>query len=236
MTLFCASCGRQYDGATPFIGSLCLDCFVKLNKLLCVPEHVKFEYCRFCGAIRLGYRWVEGGELEEAVIKSASAMLSKVKPCKSEVRGYRLVELTPVTQPSWLTVVTAVYEVELAGIDASVRQAYRVKVQAIPSICPSCHMARGGDYNVVVQIRGRITPELAARIGRKLDELGGKVIDVVERDNGVDVLLEDRSAAARLLREIRKYARASVKVTGEDVGVTSTGRLRRRTVISVRIR
>ena len=236
MTLFCASCGRPYNGTVPFIGSLCLDCFVKLNRLLCVPEHVKFEYCRFCGAIRLGYKWVEGGELEEAVMKLASAVLSKVKPCRSEVKGYRLVELTPVTQPSWLTVVQAVYEVELAGVDTVVRQAYRVRVQAIPSICPSCHMARGGDYNVLVQIRGRITPELAARIGRKLDELGGKVIDVVERDNGVDILLEDRSAAARLLREIRKHVKVKVRVTGEDVGVTSTGRLRRRTVISVRIR
>ncbi len=231
---FCAYCGRHDDGRTPFIGSLCLECFVKLNKLLCVPGTVSFDYCRFCGALRLGYRWVEGGELGEAVIEYARRALSSVKPCRPEVRGYELVELKPVTVPSWRTVVRARYRVELEG-GVAAEQEYTVEVRANPSICPSCHMARGGDYNVVVQLRGRLPPEAARKLAEKLDELSAKVVDVVERDGGVDILLEDRSAASRLLRELRKYAKLKIRYSGEDVGVTSRGRLRRRLVISVRV-
>ena len=232
---FCARCGRPDDGSIPFIGSLCLNCFLEINKLLCVPSRLFFQYCRFCGSIRVGYRWEPGGELDEAVPIYARLVLEKVKPCVDVVARYRLVELTPVTEISWRTVFTATYEVELNGSETVVRQSYRVEVRAIPSICPSCHMARGGDYNVLVQIRGKLTRPLARLLANKLDELGGKVVDVVERGNGVDVFLEDRSAASRLLRELRKHARLRVKYSSEDVGVMSTGKLRRRLVISVRI-
>ncbi len=235
MRRFCVSCGKIDDGTVPFIGSLCLDCYVKLNKLLCVPEKIEFEYCRFCGAVRIGYRWVEGGELYEASAKYAAEVLAKVKPCKPEVKSYELISLKPITEPSWLTTYQATYSIKLKDVDNVVEQTYVVKVKAIPSICPSCHMARGGDYNVLVQIRGRLGGEVARRLAEKLDELGTKVIDVVEKKNGVDILLEDRSAASRLLKELRKYVQVKVKYTGEDVGVTSTGKLRRRLVISVRL-
>jgi nonsense-mediated mRNA decay protein 3 len=217
-----------------FIGSLCLNCYVKLNKLLCVPQRLVFDYCRFCGAIRVGYRWLEGGELEEAVVRYAETVLASVKPCSDYVTSYKLARIEPLTEVSWRTMVRAHYSIQLSG-EVWVEQAYDVEVRANPSICPSCHMARGGDYNVVVQLRGKLSSELVRRIAKKLDELGGKVIDVVERDKGIDVLLEDRSAASRLLKELRKYARLRIKYSGEDVGVGSTGRLRRRLVISVRV-
>ncbi len=234
--IVCVRCGKPYDGRTVFIGSLCIDCFLEVNKLLCVPQRIDLPYCKFCGSVRIGFKWMPGGELAEVIPVYTKTVLSKVKPCMDIVGSYSLSELTPLTEVSWRTLFLATYEITLRNPEINVKQSYRVEVRAIPTICPSCHMARGGDYNVLMQIRGRMEPELVRALAVKLDELGGKVIDVVEQKHGIDLLLEDRSAASRLLKELRKYVRnLRIKYTAEDIGMKSTGRLRRRLVISVRV-
>ncbi len=235
----CARCGRPLEEGRS-VPPLCLECYVETTKLLCVPDRLDFDYCKYCGSMRLGHRWVEGGDLDEASGRYLRLYLEqRVTPCVDTVKGYRLASLTPLTEPSWRTIYSVVYEVELRGVDEPVRQEYRVEVRARPTICPMCKDARGGDYNVLLQLRGAEPSELARALEglfNRSSQVVGSLVDIVELRNGVDMLLLDRGSASKILRELRKKYRLSVRVTGEDVGTTSTGRLRRRLVISARIK
>jgi nonsense-mediated mRNA decay protein 3 len=238
MQQYCVVCGRPLVEGE-HVGPFCVDCFVKTFKLLCVPERLVFDYCKYCGSYRDGYRWVRGGELSDVVVKYASAVLSSVRPCRSEVESYKLVFLEPLTVPSWRTIVLARYAIKLRGVDRDVEQEYRVEVRANPTICPACKDARGGDYSVVVQVRGLPPADVARSLEALLDSddrVRESIVDIVEYRNGVDLLLLDVGSARRLVKELKKKYIAVTRVSGEDVGVTSTGKLRRRTIISVRIR
>jgi nonsense-mediated mRNA decay protein 3 len=150
-----------------------------------------------------------------------------------------LIEIKYLTVPSWRTKVLAVYEIKLKGVDKIVKQEYTIDVRANPTICPSCKNARGGDYEVLIQIRGAKPAEIASALEGLLEDderIRNSIIDIIEYKNGVDMLVLDPGAARRLAKELRKKYILTTRVTGEDVGVTGRGRLRRRTVISVRIK
>jgi len=238
MQQYCIVCGKPLvEGER--VGPFCVDCFVKSFRLLCVPEKIVFDYCKYCGSYRDGYRWVRGGELGGVAERYASKVLSTVKPCRDEVESYELESLEPLTVPSWRTILLARYSIRLRGVDRGVTQEYRVEVRANPTICPACKDARGGDYSVVVQVRGLPPADIARSLEALLDSddrVRDSIIDIVEYRNGVDLLLLDVGSARRLVKELKKKYIAVTRVSGEDVGVTSTGRLRRRTIISVRIR
>jgi len=236
----CVRCGSPLVRGKS-IGVVCLDCFVATHKLLCVPEKVFFDYCKHCGSIRLGYRWLEGGDLGEAVQRYVELYFSskeRVAVCsgfESYVVSFSFEEAVPLTVPSWRTLYRVVFNVLLRDVVEPVKVEYRVEVRARPTICPLCKDARGGDYNVLLQIRGAAP----ARLARVLENLFnsdsrvvGSIVDIVELSNGADILLLDRGSASRILRELRKVFRVRTRVTGEDVGVTSNGKLRRRQVIS----
>ncbi len=235
---YCVVCGKPLVEGE-HVGPFCLDCYVKTFKLLCVPEKIVFDYCKYCGSFRDGHRWLKGGELGDVVLRYARLALSSVKPCRSEVVGYRLEAVEPLTTPSWRTIIAAKYSISVSGVDRDVVQEYRVEVRANPTICPACKDVRGGDYSVVVQVRGANPGEVARAVERLLEEndrVRDSIVDIVEYRNGVDLLMLDVGSARRLVKELKKRYIVVTRVTSEDVGVTSTGRLRRRTIIAVRLR
>lgn len=235
----CIRCGRPLrEGGR--VGALCVDCFLETHRLLCIPDLIVFDYCKYCGSIRFGHRWLDGGELGEAINKYIELFMdsSHITVCKDSmgvVEDYWFIGAEPLTVPSWRTLYRVGFKFRLRDVDELVEQWYRVEVRARPTICPLCKDARGGDYHVLLQIRGASPSVLARRLGPLFERSGqvtGSIIDIVELSNGVDILLLDRGSASKILRELRKHYRVRVKVTGEDVGVTSRGRLRRRQVIS----
>jgi len=238
--MLCARCGRPLVRGM-HVGAFCLECFLEVNRLLCVPERLVFDYCKYCGSVRIGHRWVEGGELPAALQRFVETYFSdstRVRPCRGSgdtVTRYWFKEAVPLTAPSWRTMYRVVFGVQLQGVDSPVEQEYRVEVRASPSICPLCKDARGGDYNVLLQLRGVEPAKIAKALEALFNTNGqvvGSIVDIVELRNGADILLLDRGSASKILRELRKRFRVRTKTTGEDVGVTSTGSMRRRQVIS----
>lgn len=234
---FCPRCGRPLDGGG-FEG-LCLDCFLETRRLVCVPEKIVFDYCKQCGSVRLGHRWLPGGEVGEASAVYLEKLLEeRLRPCTGLVEELWIEGIEPVTVPSWRTMYRVIVAARLRGYDGVVRQDYLVEVRANPTLCPLCKDARGGEYNVLLQIRGVSPAELAKRLEGLLntnDQVLGSLVDLVEKRNGVDMFLLDRGSASKIVRELKKHYRVKVRVTGEDVGTTSTGLMRRRTVISVSV-
>ena len=235
----CARCGRPLEPGK-HVGALCLDCFLETTRLLCVESMLEFEYCKYCGSIRLGHKWVEGGDLEEATRRFLEWYVNEhVRPCTSLVKEYRLIDMYAETVPSWRTIYRLEFEFILEGIDEPVTQLYRVTIYARPTICPLCKDARGGDYNVLVQLRGVEPRRLAEKLSALFNSnshLVESIIDIVELRNGADIFLSDRGSASRIIRELRKHFSVRVVTTGEDVGISSRGKLRRRLVYSVRLR
>ncbi|AEM39229.1 NMD3 family protein [Pyrolobus fumarii 1A] len=235
----CIRCGRRIAASEPVIDGMCLECFLEERKLVEIPGRLDFEYCRSCGAIRYGYRWVEQLPLEEASRRYLELYLSeRVKPAHALVEDVKIVNIEPLQYPSWRSVYRVVVEARLKGVEEPVRQEYVVEVRAVPSLCPACKNDRGGDYNVLVQVRGRIDAKLVEVLGRILDSgrVAPWVVDIIEDKRGIDILLRDRGAASRIVSELSKYFVVDVKRSAETVGMTSTGIERRRLTISVRVK
>ncbi len=239
MSSVCARCGRRLEPGK-HVGALCIDCFLETTKLLCIDERIEFEYCKYCGSIRVGHKWIDGGDLGEASRKFVEWYVgNRVKPCTGYVREYVLEDVYAETIPSWRTVYRLTFGVLLEGVDGAVRQSYRVVVYARPTVCPMCKDIRGGDYNVLIQLRGANPKKLATSLSDLFssdNHVTTSIIDIVELRNGADILLSDRGSASRIIKELRKHFYVKVLATGEDVGVSSRGRMRRRLVYSVRLR
>ncbi|NPA04821.1 MAG: hypothetical protein GXO09_01820 [Crenarchaeota archaeon] len=232
----CILCGKETE---TLIENLCPQCYLRTHRLLDIPERIEVEYCKYCGAYRYGHKWLPGGEPGEAA-KSFIEKWGSEKP-KPLVRlsSYRLVEARPETTPSWHTVFTLTYEADLEEAGVRLRQGYRVELYLRPTICPSCKNARGGDYDVVLQIRAptSLLREVYSELNRlSSDErVVGSIVDYAETRRGLDLYMDDKGAASRILSLLRRYFRLRVRRTAETVGTTSTGLLRRRTVYSVRV-
>ncbi|HIP65331.1 MAG TPA: hypothetical protein EYH08_02230 [Pyrodictium sp.] len=242
MTLpFCIRCGKPVSRAGHLVKGLCIDCFLEIHVRPKIPRKLEFEYCKSCGSIRIGYQWVPGGDIGEAILKFVREWF-KLHPICSGIDGVKsceVVDVKPVTVPSWRTVVDFVVEFLIEGVEEPVKHSYNVEVYARPTLCEQCKTIRGGDYNVLVQIRGKIDEELARIVDRIVEEneqIASNLVDIVEDKNGIDVFLLDRGAASKLISEITKYYEASIRKTRELVGVTSSGVTRYRMVYSLRIR
>ncbi len=236
----CIRCGRRLEPGEPILDGMCLECFLEEKKLADIPAKLEFEYCKSCGAIRYGHRWLEPSILEEASKRYLELYLGeRLRPLHPLVEELRVADIEPLHTPSWRSLYRVVIEARLRGVEKPVRQEYVVEVRAIPSLCPACKNDRGGDYNVVVQVRGRLdNPRLVEVLGRVLDSerVAPWVVDVIEDKRGVDILLRDRGAANRIVSELSKHFVLEVKRSAETVGITSTGVERRRLAISVRVR
>ncbi len=234
---FCIRCGRPNDGKTPFIGPLCLDCYVKTEQLVCVPDRIVLPVCKSCFSVRVGYKWMPSSGFNDIIERILPQILSRARPCKEKVRELRLVSITPLSTPSWRTVVSVKYALLLDSVDRFIDIEEQIVLQLKPTLCPICKDDRGGEYHVLVQVRGEID-----RVGEVLEKtieddprITNSLLDIIEQQNGFDVYFYDRGAANKFLRRLSHYFTLSVKRSSEEVGVNSRGKTRHRLVISARI-
>ena len=238
---FCIRCGKPASQAKHLIKGLCIDCFLEIHVKPRIPRRLEFEYCRSCGSVRIGYQWVAGGDVGEAALRFVKEWFKLHSMCSDVdgVNGCEIVGVKPITVPSWRTVVDVVIKFSVEGLEEPVERSYTVEVYARPTLCEQCKTIRGGDYNVLVQIRGKIDEELAYVVGRLVEEneqIASNLVDVVEDRNGIDILLLDRGAASKLVSEIAKHYKVSIRRSRETVGVTSSGVTRYRMVYSLRVK
>ncbi|GEM_PF-1926958 len=239
---FCIKCGVSFL-EKPRIGYLCIDCYLDHKKPLCIQEKVEFDYCRICGAYKIGYKWYDGGELLDAIMEFVDKYYSENGPgveiCDETLSSYTLENTILITEASWRTIVELVYSFTFTESEIKITMPYRVEVRAKPTLCPTCKNVRGGDYNVLVQLRGETPKNLAkilTRLFEKNRQISNSIVDIVELPNGVDIYLLDRGSASKIVSLLKRHYKLSIKKTGEDVTITSTGLNRRRLIISVRLK
>ncbi|MEB3845216.1 MAG: 60S ribosomal export protein NMD3 [Desulfurococcales archaeon] len=232
MARICPLCGRETRHT---IQGLCPQCYVEKYGLVRFPEIVEYEICRYCGSIRIGDRWVHVSSFEEGIetivahIASRQKLPPGFKLLSAGIERYR-------TQPNWRTkadiVIVASYEGE------TVYQRGTVTVQFKPSVCPVCKIRVSGEYDTLLQVRGRIPERIEEKIVEITASLGlqDSLVDVIPSKEGVDVYFTHTGAARKLARKLANtYGGVISRVRYEDVTISSTGKHRARKTLLVRL-
>ncbi len=232
----CVICGRPNDGSIPFIGSICVNCLVNRVKLVDIPERIEIPMCRSCGRVRLGFKWFNVSDFNQAGIKAINYFFVRSKHSEL-VRKVEIKEIVPLTVPSWRTIYSVILSIRFQEIDKDFTQTIRIEVLLRPTLCPQCSNLHGGDYNVLIQLRGDVDINEALNLLEHLhpdDAL--KVVDVVEANNGANIYLLDRNVAEKIISLLkRRYRIECIKKSSEVVGVTRRGKVRRRLTILLRL-
>lgn len=225
MRKFCAKCGREESQDSPLIQGLCTECFISTKKLIQLPEQIEVVRCHICGAIKS-----RGGRFTD--IDLSKYVRDLVEGYTSRGKTAEGVDQVTITSVS-LQEGEAVVEVDGVAGGAVLSQVLKVRVVPKSVVCPQCFKYKTKRYEALVQLRpgNPRASVLVSRIAREFRERP-EVLDVEECDEGIDVYMAEKSAAARMVREIESNYVTKVVSTWEG---SKYGRRKPKAVFSVRV-
>jgi len=231
----CPRCGRETEF---LIDGLCPKCYAEVKGPELIPNTIEAEVCRYCGAVRLGFKWVETeGSFESIIMKVIEHEIRKVAEKSGVINNIELKDVIFETEPNWTTRLVLV----LAGTVRSEKVEWKkpTTVRLNPSICPKCITKISGEYDTVVQLRGDLRPEILERDIIDLIErtvILNDLIDIIRHKEGVNVYFSHIGAARKFIKIILKKYEASWKGPyREIIGTNSSGKNRTRNTFVVRI-
>jgi len=236
---FCIYCGVEDTGENPVVGGVCLKCKLKRGELVKADaREYKFDLCRVCYSVRIGYKWFEARDFGEALsIVVENYLVEHVKPGsgveKLEYAGYE-----HVTAPSWRTTLRIYFKTVYGGRE--VVAPLDVVVSFNPVKCPRCRMHNSGEYEAVIQLRGLSDEEFTSILNTALkhhSKLLVGVIEITSVRNGIDVYLSSRGSARKLAKALTSIlkTRYSVVTSESYQEVRSGSGGRGRLTISIRV-
>lgn len=237
MTRYCIYCGREDSPENPVVDGVCLECRIKRGEILRVEKNVlRYDICRVCGSVRIGYKWRDTHGFEEAITLIVYEEVPRyVKPGPG-VGDLRVEKYEYSTAANWRTVV----RVYFTGTYGGKRFTYPVEFTIFfnPSKCPRCVMIDSGEYEAVLQIRG-VNPKILNNILSKEfmadKRLREDLVDVIEADNGVNLYFYNHGAARKLARRLAGRLGLRIRENYEVAG-TRSGKQRARLSISLKPR
>ncbi len=235
MGRYCIYCGRESTPDNPVVNNVCLECRIKRGELLIVSRReLRYDLCKICGNVRIGYRWMNTHSFTEALKTVVYRDIPRyVKPGEAVtikgVDGYEL-----LSEANWRTRINVYFHIEYGGVEKSVPVEFIVYFN--PVKCPRCMMVESGEYEAVIQLRNidrrrldRILMEEFSRDRRLQRDL----IDVIESGNGVDLYFYNHGAARKLARRLASRLGLRIMENYEQVGQRS-GKPRARLSISLK--
>ncbi|MEB3759546.1 MAG: hypothetical protein GSR81_01700 [Desulfurococcales archaeon] len=244
MARICPRCGRSSD-EIEFIGSLCKDCYVETVGIARVPEEISFTYCRYCGRYKYQGGWNEpSGSIEDTLIDYLVLVLSrKAKPSReiNEVWINSVKLDRPFMGPG---LYKALVEIGGRHNETTVIEERVITVRVNMAVCPLCtnRITKRG-YEAIVQIRGssgKLSEDLRKRIDDFIEEelvgvLRESIIDLEEKKEGFDLLINDSSAARIIASKIKSAFMGKTIETYKLIGRKPDGSRKGRLTISVRL-
>ncbi|ADB57760.1 60S ribosomal export protein NMD3 [Archaeoglobus profundus] len=197
----CAICGN-----TAVIDGMCIDCYMKRNKLSWVDDIIEVVRCPKCGYFKVGRRW-ENLDFESALLELIHSSV-RIHP-QFDVEH---LEVEPLT-----TGEVGKYIIRLVGnvegydvVDESI-----VEVRLKSRTCERCTRLSGGYYEAIVQIRAddreierdelETVKDIINRVlERESDNQKAFVSKIVERKEGIDFYFGDKNIGRKVSREIVK--------------------------------
>ncbi len=229
----CPRCGRR---TRILIEGLCPKCYAELKGPQIVPSFIEAEVCRYCGSVRLGYKWVETkGSFEDVIMKVLDHQLRSIKNHEI-IKDISLKEVNFLTKPNWTTKLLLSFEGNVAGEKVDWKVALTVRLR--PSICPKCITRISGEYDTLVQIRGAVPNDMERKVP-EIAEVAGVIndmVDIIGEKEGVDVFFTHIGAARKFIKEMSRRYKISWKGPyREAIGISSSGKKRSRNTFVVRI-
>lgn len=235
MTRFCIYCGAEDTPDNPVVEGVCLRCRIKRGEIIeQVKKEIRVDFCKVCGAVRIGYKWIDTNGFNEALHQIVYNQLKElVKPGIGvddlRIDGYEL-----VTSASWRTVVRVYFR----GIYGGKEFVYPLDfiVYLNPTKCPRCKMIESGEFEAVVQIRDVHVKDLEKaleKIFSRDKRLRQDLVDYIEVKNGIDIYFYNHGAARKLSRKLSNMLGLVIKENYEVAGMRS-GKQRARLYVSLK--
>jgi len=232
---FCVLCGREN---VEFIGSLCVDCYIKTKELVKIPQVVKGKYCKVCGAEWVNGKWVRSKDTTlspvESIVYREIGKRIEIDPNVEEI-NYKISKIwRDVNGHSFATIDIAG---KLRGREFTVSKVVNINIER--TLCPSCLKKKSKYFEAIVQLRfkeGVIDEKKKALFESFFtDDIIDGLSDVVEGKEGVDYYFINKTAAKRLVSNFTSMVKEVKVVESYQDETIKNGKKFAKLVISVRI-
>jgi len=238
MTRICPSCGRETQTV---VRGLCPECYVRHYGILAIEEKYEYEICRYCGSIRIKGRWIQVNSFHEAINNIANHIVRRsiehAMRTGSYAKNIALERIEYETLPNWSTRISL--HIKAVIDDVPVRESKTITVRLKPSICPLCKVRISGEYDTVLQLRGKYDPDkLENNIYMEILKLGltRSFVDLVRIKKQINVYFSDKGSALKLAKSLSKYYKSRIsRIEHEEVTVTSSGKKRTRKTVTLHL-
>ncbi len=194
----CAICGGE-----ALIEGMCLECYLKRERLSWVEDIVEIVKCPKCGRYFVNKVWKDL-DFDSALFESIVSRI-RVHP-QFEVEDVEVEQLN-----SGRCVFRLIGNVEGREVVDELSVEVRVKTRT----CERCAMISGGYYEAVVQIRAddrrvedfeleKVKDLIERILEKERDNVKAFVSKVVERREGIDFYFGDKNVGRKVSREIAK--------------------------------
>ncbi|GEM_PF-1302276 len=236
---FCVRCGAEDSPENPVIGHLCLRCLTSERVLATVKHSPHIVVCPICGSYMVENTWVKGyDDPEETIAMLAERLIeNNIEPVEP-ADDVEVKEVKVERRKGGKYFATVRVAVNVKG--RMVEQTLIVPLDVVKRPCPNCLKKSGKDYDAVLQIRserGSVTDEELRMAGEVFAKVGSgeDIVELVDVKEGLDVLLTNKEVAKRAASLLRYELGAKVTESQSVVGMTSSGKLRTRLTISIRL-
>ncbi|MEB3759476.1 MAG: 60S ribosomal export protein NMD3 [Desulfurococcales archaeon] len=238
MTRICPSCGRE---TRIVVRGLCPECYVRHYGILSIEEKHEYEICRYCGSIRIKGRWIQVNSFQEAINNIVHYIVKRsiehAMRTGSYAKNIKLERIEYETMPNWSTKISL--HIKAVIDDVPVREIKTITVRLRPSICPLCKVRVSGEYDTVLQIRGRYDPDqLENNIYMEILKLGltRSFVDLVRIKKQINIYFSDKGSALKLAKSLSKYYKSKISgIEHEEVTITSSGKKRTRKTVTLHL-
>ena len=236
---FCVRCGALETPDNPIIDGLCLKCLREEKQLFEVKGSLHIVVCPVCGSYLVGSSWYPGaGDPEETIRWLAERLVEQgIRPKEpAESAEIKRVEIVKERGGQYFADVTAAVKVK----GHEVEQRLLIPLRVEKRVCEKCLKKSGGDYDATLQIRserGMVTEEELREAGEwfSMVDNGEDIVELVDRKEGLDVLLASKEVAKRAAQLMRYNMGAKVVKSHSVVGMRRDGKVRTRLTLSVRL-
>ncbi len=227
MTLFCPECGTEKG---PFVkNSLCLNCFLKKNKILNVPEKIEISFCPSCTKILVHGKWVKQSEkiLKDFIIKKI-----KTKELTNQKFDVELIQNKNGNSDVNI-IVTGKIADEKISLNAKTFLILKKE------LCKNCSRISGGYFEAVVQLRFEKKPDkkVLKELLQLLNDLGKEqeLVKIIELKNGFDVQVFSKKIALSASKKIALKYKSDITKSFTVAGADREGKTKKRFTYCIRI-
>jgi len=230
---FCPVCGATDKS---FVQGVCVDCFLKKNRVLEYPGQIKVLVCRECGKILVKGKWVAPSDerlLDLAVRSIQTKSLSDVELPLERVQE---------RNGSWGVSGTASGKLG----DEKISIPVELLMSPSESLCRECGLMSADYYEAKIQFRFSskkkvdwepVLSEFESRLEQLFanDSLA-RISKTASVAGGVDVWIGSKHAAKTIVNELAKKQGLSPVVTSTLAGVDKSGRVKKTFTFLVRFK